>query len=65
MLGTLSWRALREASLLVQEMREDIYEEDILEEIKKPNQAEITFDTQKPGRSLPSSLHHLLQRPAE
>jgi hypothetical protein len=47
LLGTLSWRALRDASLLVQEMREDIYEEDILGEIKKPGQAEITFDTQK------------------
>jgi hypothetical protein len=47
LLGTLSWRALRDASLLVQEMREDIYEEDILEEIKKPGQAEITFDTQR------------------
>jgi hypothetical protein len=46
LLGTLSWRALRDASLLVQEMREDIYEEDILEEIKKPGQAEITFDIQ-------------------
>ena len=47
LLGTLSWRALRDASLLIQEMREDIYEEDILKEIGKPNQAKITFDTQK------------------
>jgi hypothetical protein len=47
LLGTLSGRALREASLLIQEMREDVYEEDILKEIGKPNQAEITFDTQK------------------
>ena len=47
LLGTLSWRALRDASLLIQEMREDVYEEDILKEISKPNQAEITFDTQK------------------
>jgi hypothetical protein len=47
LLGKLSWRALREATLLVQEMREDIYEEDILAEIVKKNQAEISFDTQK------------------
>jgi hypothetical protein len=47
LLGKLSWRALREATLLIQEMREDIYEEDILEEIKKRGQAEIFFDTQK------------------
>ena len=46
LLGTLSWRALREATLLVQQMREDTYEEDILEEMKKDGQAEITFDTQ-------------------
>ena len=47
LLGTLSWRALREATLLVQEMREDIYEEDVLDEISKQGQAEIVFDTQK------------------
>ena len=47
LLGTLSWRALRDAALLVQEMREDTYEEDVLEEISKQGQAEITFDTQK------------------
>jgi len=46
-LGTLSWRKLRDATLLVQEMREDVYEEDVLAEIKKEGQAEITFDTQK------------------
>jgi hypothetical protein len=48
LLGTLSWRALRDATLLVQEMREDTYEEDVLDEICKPGQAEIAFDTQKP-----------------
>jgi hypothetical protein len=46
-LGTLSWRALRNATLLVQEMREDTYEEDVLDEICKKGQAEITYDTQK------------------
>ena len=47
LLGKLSWRALRDATLLVQEMREDIYEEDVLDEIAKQGQAEIFFDTQK------------------
>lgn len=47
LLGTLSWRALRDAALLLQEMREDTYEEDVLREISKPRQAEITFDTQR------------------
>ncbi len=47
LLGTLSWRALRDAALLVQEMREDTYEEDILDEIGKKGQAEIALDTQK------------------
>jgi hypothetical protein len=53
LLGTLSWRALRDATLLVQEMREDIYEEDILDEIGKQGQAEIFFDTQKARPSQP------------
>jgi hypothetical protein len=47
LLGTLSWRALRDATLLIQEMREDTYEEDVLDEIGKQGQAEIAFDTQK------------------
>lgn len=53
LLGTLSWRALRDAALLVQEMREDIYEEDVLDEICKQGQAEIFFDTQKARPSQP------------
>ncbi len=47
LLGRLSWSALRAATLLIQEMREDTYEEDILDEISKQGQAEIFFDTQK------------------
>jgi hypothetical protein len=47
LLGTLSWRALHDATLLVQEMREDTYEEDVLNEISKQGQAEIAFETQK------------------
>jgi hypothetical protein len=53
LLGTLSWRALREATILVAQMREDIYEEDVLAEIAKPGQAEITLDTQKARPYLP------------
>lgn len=53
LLGTLSWRALREATQLVAQMREDIYEQDVLNEIGKPGQAELTFDTQKPRPYLP------------
>lgn len=47
LLGTITWRALRDATFLVQEMREDTYEEDVLDEISKQGQAEIFFDTQK------------------
>lgn len=53
LLGTLSWLALREAALLVQEMREDTYEEDVLAEITKPGQAEIAIDTQRTRPLLP------------
>jgi len=53
LLGTLSWLALREAALLVQEMREDIYEEDVLAEITKPGQAQIAIDTQRTRPLLP------------
>lgn len=53
LLGTFSWRALRDASILVQQMREDIYELDVLDEISKPNQAEIMFDTQRARPYLP------------
>ncbi len=52
LLGTLSWRALREATLLVQQMREDVYEEDIFHELQA-GRAEIFFDTQKPRPYLP------------
>jgi len=53
LLGTLSWGALREATLLVQEMREDIYVGDVLEELGKDKQAEVVFDTQKARPYLP------------
>lgn len=46
LLGTLSWSALRELRALVQEMREGIYERDLLKEIATPGQAEIVLDPQ-------------------
>jgi hypothetical protein len=48
LLGTMSWQALGDARTLVREMREGIYEEDVLEEIGRRNQAEVVCDTQKP-----------------
>jgi hypothetical protein len=53
LLGTMSWQALRDARTLVREMREDIYEKDMIEEIGKPGQAEIVLDTQVPRPYLP------------
>ncbi len=53
LLGTLSWNALREATILVQEMREDIYVADVLDELGKEKQAEVVFDTQKARPYLP------------
>jgi len=44
LLGTISWPALRELRTLVQEMRENIYERDVLEEIATKGQAEIVLD---------------------
>jgi hypothetical protein len=35
LLGTLSWQSLRAARNLVQQMREDIYQEDVIQEIAK------------------------------
>ncbi|MGC2163534.1 MAG: hypothetical protein WA634_16615 [Silvibacterium sp.] len=46
LLGTLSWPALRELRTLVQEMRENIYQKDVLDEIGTPGQAEIALDPQ-------------------
>jgi hypothetical protein len=53
LLGTLSWNALREATILVQEMREDIYVADVLDELGRDRQAEVVFDTQKARPYLP------------
>ena len=64
LLGTLSWGALREATLLVQEMREDIYVADVLDELGKDKQAEVVFDTQKARPYLPVFFSISFQRPA-
>ena len=53
LLGTMSWQALRDAGTLVQEMREGIYDRDLLDEIGRPEQAEVVFDTQKARPYLP------------
>jgi hypothetical protein len=58
LLGTLSWKALRGANLLVQQMREDIYESDILDEIKKHDDQKdhivrIAYDTMRVRPYLP------------
>lgn len=44
LLGTLSWSALRDLRVLLQQMRENVYETDIIEEIANIGQAEIAFD---------------------
>jgi hypothetical protein len=53
LLSTMSWQALREARILVREMREGIYEDDVLEEIGRAGQAELVFDTQRARPYLP------------
>ena len=53
LLSTMSWQALREARTLAREMREGIYEDDVLVEIGRPGQAELVFDTQRARRYLP------------
>ena len=52
LLGTLSWKSLSAAKTLVQQMREGIYEEDVLGEIGKrrangEKPVKVVFDTQK------------------
>jgi hypothetical protein len=52
LLGTLSWKSLQAATTLVQQMREGIYEEDVMEEIAKRRAnggrpVRVMFDTQK------------------
>lgn len=44
LLGTLSWAGLRDLRSLMQEMRENIYERDVLDAIAEPGQAEIVLE---------------------
>jgi hypothetical protein len=58
LLGTLSWKSLRAAATLVQEMREDIYEGDVMAEIEKVTEdgakrVRVVFDTLKARPYLP------------
>jgi len=58
LLGTLSWKSLRAATTLVQEMREDLYESDVLAEIEKVREdgtkrVRVVFDTLKARPYLP------------
>ncbi len=58
LLGTLSWKSLRAATTLVQEMREDIYEADVMAEIEKVREdgakrVRVVFDTLKARPYLP------------
>lgn len=57
LLGTLSWPALRELRALVQEMRENIYESDVLEEIAAVGQAEIVFEPRAMKAYTPAVFH--------
>ena len=52
LLGTLSWKSLRGAITLVQQMREDVYEEDVYQHVKA-QKARIVFDTQRARPFLP------------
>jgi len=53
LLGTLSSPTLRELRALIQEMRENIYEQDVLQEIGTPGQAKIAFDPRNVRACLP------------
>jgi hypothetical protein len=56
LLSSMAWQALREARLLVQEMREDTYEVDVLEELKS-NRARVAFETMKARPYLPINFY--------
>lgn len=55
LLGTLSWKALHDAHILLQQMREDIYEEDVLQHLSARG-ARIVQDTNRARAYLPVSL---------
>jgi hypothetical protein len=56
LLSSMAWQALREARLLVQEMREDTYEEDVIEELK-PGRAWVAFETMRARPYLPINFY--------
>lgn len=53
LLQNVAWQPLREAQMLVQEMREGVYESDVLEEVGKDGQTSLCFDSQKTRPYLP------------
>jgi len=53
LLGTMSWQGLKEAGTLVQQMREGVYEQDILDQIANKDRVRVDFDTQKARPYLP------------
>ncbi|MGB9031547.1 MAG: hypothetical protein WCC27_15610 [Acidobacteriaceae bacterium] len=56
LLSEMSWQSLREARLLVQEIHDNIYEQDVLDEVDQKT-ATVTFDTQKARPYLPISFY--------
>lgn len=56
LLSSMAWQALREARLLVQEMREDTYEDDVLAELK-PGRAWVAFETMRARPYLPINFY--------
>ena len=56
LLSSMAWQALREARLLVQEMREDTYEEDVLRELT-PDRARVAFETMRARPYLPINFY--------
>jgi hypothetical protein len=64
LLGTPAWPALQAARNLVQQMREDVYETDLLEELAREGQADIVLDTQVARPYLPIYLSIAFRRSA-
>jgi hypothetical protein len=64
LLGTPAWPALQAARNLVQQMREDVYEIDLLEELARDGQADIVLDTQVARPYLPIYLSIAFRRSA-
>jgi hypothetical protein len=62
LLGTLGWRALRASRELVQQMRENIYVDDLIDALKADN-AEIALDQQAARAYLPLNFRIHFRKP--